>query len=163
MKRLVLMRHAKSDWSRELADHDRPLNRRGHRSARALGDWLRENGHLPDEVLCSTATRTRETLDGLALPETRTSFERPLYHADPETMLAVLKEALGDTVLMLGHNPGIGEFAADLVTEPPRHPRFDDYPTCATLVVDFVIDGWDALKLGTGIPRAFTIPRELTG
>lgn len=162
MKRLVLMRHAKSDWSHELVDHDRPLNGRGRRSAEALGNWLRGNGYLPDAVLCSTARRTRDTLDRLNLPEAQTRFERRLYHAPPQTMLDVLKEASGDTVLMVGHNPGIAGFAVDLVASPPAHPRFADYPTCATLVVDFALEEWDMLKTGTGAARAFTIPRELT-
>ena len=65
---LILMRHAKSDWGHAgLADHDRPLNARGTRDAPRMGAWLRGKGHLPDEVLCSTATRTRQTLEGLGL------------------------------------------------------------------------------------------------
>ena len=59
MLRLILMRHAKSDWSHlDLSDHDRPLNNRGKASAAALGDWLRVKSYLPDQVLSSTAART---------------------------------------------------------------------------------------------------------
>ena len=62
---LILMRHAKSSWDDPAAaDFDRPLNGRGRRSAKALGHWLRQRGWLPDRVLCSSARRTRETLDG---------------------------------------------------------------------------------------------------
>uniref|UniRef100_UPI0035189862 SixA phosphatase family protein n=1 Tax=Nioella sp. TaxID=1912091 RepID=UPI0035189862 len=67
MKRLILMRHAKSDWSLGQPDAARPLNARGQRSAEAMGDWLREKGYLPDQILCSSAQRTRETLDLLRI------------------------------------------------------------------------------------------------
>jgi phosphohistidine phosphatase len=62
---------------------------------------------------------------------------------------------------MLGHNPGIAEFAASLVTAPPAHERFDDYPTGATLVVRFEIDHWADLRPGTGAAQQFVIPREM--
>lgn len=160
MKRLVLMRHAKSDWAAGQPDHDRPLNPRGRRSAEALGDWLRAKNFLPDGALCSTATRTRETLAGLKL-DGPARFEKRLYHAGPVAMLLCLQEAQGDTVILIGHNPGIAAFAEELMSTPPRHPRFDDYPTGATLVAEFDIDHWAALAPGTGRAAAFVIPREL--
>ena len=76
-------------------------------------------------------------------------------------MLKCLSEAEGDTVIMVGHNPGIAEFADELMATPPRHPRFADYPTGATLVADFEIDDWSALEPGTGTATGFVIPREL--
>jgi phosphohistidine phosphatase len=63
---------------------------------------------------------------------------------------------------MLGHNPGIAGFAEDLVSHAPDHPRFADYPTCATLVVDFDVNDWSDMTHGSGTPLAFVIPRELT-
>ncbi|KUF12494.1 SixA phosphatase family protein [Pseudoponticoccus marisrubri] len=162
MKRLILMRHAKSDWSTGLDDHDRPLNARGRLSAAALGDWMRQTGHLPDEILCSTATRTRETLErsGVTAP---VRYESSLYHAAPNTMFEVLSGASGAVVLMLGHNPGIAAFAHRMVAAAPDHPRFADYPTCATLVAEFEIDAWTDLTPGTGRAVDFVIPRELAG
>lgn len=161
MPRLILMRHAKSDWgSPGLDDHDRPLNARGIRSARALGDWLRAGGRLPDEVLCSTARRTRDTLAGLQL-DAPARFLPALYHAAPKTMLDALAGARARTVLMIGHNPGIGILAQFMVAAPPAHDRFDDYPTGATLVVDFPGDGWGTVRPGTGEVLDFVIPREL--
>ena len=77
-------------------------------------------------------------------------------------MLRVLRGATGARVLMLGHNPGIAEFAASLVTAPPAHERFDDYPTGATLVVRFEIGDWADLMPGTGAVVHFVILRELT-
>ncbi|WP_323767140.1 SixA phosphatase family protein [Antarctobacter sp.] len=161
MKQLILIRHAKSDWGFDRPDHDRPLNARGRRAAPAIGNWLRDHGYLPDEVLCSTATRTRETLALLGTPAP-TRYERALYHAAPETMLDVLQSAQGNSVMMLAHNPGIAGLAEALVRTAPDHPRFDAYPTCATLVARFDIDDWKALMPGTGDARAFIVPRDLT-
>lgn len=159
--RLILMRHAKSDWSSGVTrDHDRPLNARGLRAARAMGDWLRAQGYLPDRVLCSTATRTRETLAGLRI-DAPAEFIPALYHAEPGVMLDILRGAEGQSVLMIGHNPGIGELAGDLVTHAPDHPRFFDYPTCATLVVDFQAADWSAVAAGRGAPVDFVVPRDL--
>ena len=161
MKRLILMRHAKSDWSMQGADHARGLNRRGEKSARAMGDWLRAQGWLPDEVLCSTATRTRQTLDLLALDAPATRFESTLYLAEPQTIANVLRSATGECVLLLAHNSGIASFARAALAEPVDHPRFDDYPTCATLLAEFEIERWEAFRMGTGAARGFAIPREV--
>ncbi|MGP6088495.1 SixA phosphatase family protein [Antarctobacter jejuensis] len=161
MKQLILLRHAKSDWSHNLSDHDRPLNTRGQGAAPAIGAWLRDKGYLPDEVLCSTATRTRETLDLLDC-DAPVRFERGLYLAETADMLAILHTAKADSVLMLGHNPGIGLLARMLVKSPPAHPRFDAYPTCATLVARFDVDSWDQVARGTGTVVDFIVPRDLT-
>jgi len=162
MKELILMRHAKSDWgSRLLRDHARPLNKRGRRSATALGEWLRAQDLIPDQILCSSATRTQETCTRLKLP-LAPGLHDALYLAEAPQMLGVLRGATGARVLMLGHNPGIAEFAARLVATPPAHERFDDYPTGATLVVRFEIGDWANLTPGTGRVQHFVIPRELT-
>lgn len=161
MRRLILMRHAKSDWGDPmLPDHARPLNRRGRRAATVLGDWLRATDALPDRILCSTAARAQETCARLALPVAPELVPR-LYLAEPPAMLAALRATAGASVLMIGHNPGIAEFAARLLAAPPDHARFDDYPTGATLVAAFAIDDWPALAKGTGRALAFVTPREL--
>jgi phosphohistidine phosphatase len=160
MKRLILMRHAKSDWSRDLDDHDRPLNARGQSSAQALGQWLRDTGHLPDQILCSSATRTQETCALLQL-ENALQPEPELYLAAPHDMLRILHGAQGDRVLMLGHNPGIAMLAEHLVETAPEHARFRDYPTGATLVLAFNITDWKDTKPGTGRALDFVVPREL--
>ena len=157
---LVLMRHAKSDWaSPELADHARPLNRRGEKAAAALGAWLRAKDIRPDVVLCSSARRTVQTCEGLGL-EVQPTLLDALYEAGPEDMLQVLRQATGECVLMLAHNPGIGALAARLLAEEPEHLEFDAYPTGATLVAGFDAD-WRDLAPQTGRLLQFTIPREL--
>lgn len=160
MLRLILMRHAKSDWGQAgLSDHDRPLNKRGQISAKALGHWLRTKGYIPGEVLSSSSQRTRETVLGLGL--TNAKFTAALYHAGPQVMLDTLNNATSPCVLMVGHNPGICEMARLIVTEPSRHPRFSDYPTGATLICDFDATDWHAVNWHQGECADFVIPREL--
>ncbi len=160
MKRLILMRHAKSDWSMGEPDKARPLNKRGEKSAKAIGAWLQSERFVPDEALVSSAARTRQTWDLLDLGVT-VQFEDALYLAEPDEMLEVLKAARKDTVLMIGHNPGICDLAHRLVDDPPAAHRFEDYPTGATLVVDFDVEDWADIMLRTGQVEAFKIPREL--
>lgn len=160
--RLILTRHAKSSWDDPLQeDHDRVLNERGRQAAPAIGAWLQEHGYLPDEVFCSTAARTRETLTRLGLPEVETDFVRRLYHASSDTMMDVLKSATGETVLMIGHNPGIADFAERLVAHAPAHPQFTRYPTCATLVAEFPENEWRAVRFHTARAIDFIVPRDL--
>jgi len=165
MKRLILTRHAKSSWDDPLTpDHDRPLNERGKAAAADLGQWLASRGYVPDEVLCSDALRTRKTWSGIApaLPGTPVLELKPaLYHAGPDVMLAVLRHATGNCVMMIGHNPGIAEFAAKLVAHAPKSTEFARYPTGATLVADFTIDSWDQLGWGMGVADDFIVPREI--
>ena len=164
--RLILTRHAKSDWDDPtLPDHDRPLNGRGRRSARALGDWLASRGYDPEEVLCSSALRTRQTWDCVsqAVFETRPDLriEPALYHAAPETILQVLRTATVPTVMMIGHNPCIAAFAAMLPARPPMDPQFRSYPTAATLVGDGVL-----VRVRAGLRVAATLAvaaGEVTG
>lgn len=125
-----------------------------------MGRWLKERGHVPDEVLCSTARRTMETFEGLGI-EAPISFTRHLYHASAATMLQVLQGAAAPCVLMLGHNPGIAGLAAEVVANPPDHPRFDDYPTCATLVARFDKAAWPNVGWRDGTAVDFAIPREV--
>lgn len=159
---LILMRHAKSSWDDFMQpDHARPLNARGRTSAAAMGEWLTDNNYLPDELLCSTAERTRETYARLGVLAATTRYEDALYHAGADVMLGVLQTAQANTVLMLGHNPGIAYFAEMLAHKPANHPRFSDYPTCATTVLSFDIDSWSDVKFSQGTVLNFAIPREV--
>lgn len=163
-RRLILMRHAKSSWDdAALDDFDRPLNARGHRSAAALGLWLANKGLLPDRVLCSPSRRTLQTLDGLHLGALPVDTPEALYHAPAHVLLDTLHaQASGATVLMIAHNPGCAGFAARMLATPPGHPRFHDFPTGATLVIDLPIENWSEAEFRTGELIDFTVPRELT-
>ncbi|MEM6277151.1 MAG: histidine phosphatase family protein [Pseudomonadota bacterium] len=160
MKTLIVMRHAKSSWSDPGAqDIDRPLNDRGVKSAKAIGEWLTFGGFVPNLVLCSNARRTAQTWRNLGL-EAELRFRAPLYHAPAETILAEARAADGECVLILGHNPGIAEFASLILDTPPSHARFRDYPTGATLVAQFE-GAWSDLSAGKATARAFTVPRDV--
>lgn len=165
MKRLILTRHAKSSWDDPMMpDHDRPLNERGKAAAADLGQWLASRDYIPGEVLCSDALRTRKTFSGIApaLPGTPMLELKPaLYHAGPDVMMAVLRHATADVVMMIGHNPGIAEFAQRLVAHPPTTPDFQRYPTGATLVVDFDAPDWASVGFGLGVAADFVVPREI--
>ncbi|MCH2078298.1 MAG: histidine phosphatase family protein [Rhodobacteraceae bacterium] len=160
MKTLIVMRHAKSSWGDPgVSDVDRPLNTRGKTSAKAIGEWLRFGGFAPDLVLCSSARRTAQTWELMGL-EAELQFKRTLYLAPPETILAEVQQAHGECLLVLGHNPGIAEFAGMILGTHPTHERFEHYPTAATLVAQF--DGaWSELRADIASPRAFTVPRDL--
>ncbi len=162
-RRLILTRHAKSAWDDPLLDdHERPLNGRGRRAALELGEWLASRGYEPDEVLCSTAQRTRETWTKIAasplevIPEVH--YISALYHASPDILLKQLRKAKGDCVMMLAHNPGIAEFASMLPARVPSDPDFRRYPTAATLVVDFDTAEWADVKPGSASVLDFFIP-----
>lgn len=164
-RRLILLRHAKSSWANQGApDHDRVLNGRGRKSCKAVGRWLKARGHVPDQVLSSSSARTLETWDrtaaelGDAPPATGVPA---LYLAEPEAMFETLKGARGQVVAMLGHNPGIGLFAGRLLAAAPVHADFERFPTLATLIADFDIDDWAALKWRSGRAVDFVVPRDI--
>jgi phosphohistidine phosphatase len=161
-KRLILMRHAKSSWATPgQLDHHRPLNTRGQLSAEALGRWLEAQGYEADLALVSTAQRTQETYAGLDSGSELRLLDS-LYNAGPAAIMAALRQAEGDCVLLIAHNPGIGDFAQRILAIPPDHPRFDDYPTGATLVADLEIADWTELTFGAAITTDFITARDLT-
>ncbi|GAA3866088.1 SixA phosphatase family protein [Celeribacter arenosi] len=163
--RLIVMRHAKSSWDDPLLDdYDRVLNARGRRNAQAVGMWLRDAGYAPDQVLFSAAARTTETCDlvceagGFQAERTRS---RRLYHASAETILEHVRRATGDAVMVIGHNPGIADFAARFAVALSTSPDFARYPTAATTVFDVVGDRWEAVGFGKSTIIDFTIPASL--
>lgn len=172
MKTVILLRHAKSSWKDPaLPDHDRPLNGRGRKAAPVIGSWLAGQGYRPDVVLCSSARRAVETSERLGetlpgLPGPR--IERALYHASPEAMQRLLAglEPGGGTVLMIGHQPGIGALLRRLtgeVADPDLARAFGHFPTAAAAVVEFDIPEWPAIRPGQGCFVAFARPRDLVG
>ncbi len=164
MKTLILMRHAKSSWdSPTLADHDRPLNERGIQSAKALGSWLKEKNLTPDQALVSSSVRTQETFAGLKLDVTPT-LKPELYHSSSDQLLDAIKHATGETIIVIAHNPGIGDLAlrlARMTRQHPNHSRFADFPTGATLVMKWDAESWDKIDWSEGEMIDFIIPGEL--
>lgn len=158
------MRHAKSSWGNPgVADHDRPLNKRGTDSALVLGEWLRSKKYLPDEALVSSARRTLETFTGLNL-EARPTVLPELYHSSSDQLMESLQEATGRCILIVAHNPGIGELVyrlARMMREMPDHPRFEDYPTGATFIVEWDAESWQNVDWSQGKIKSFVVPRDI--
>lgn len=174
MKTLILFRHAKSDHPGGMDDHERPLAARGRRDAPAMARWLAEHGLVPQKVLCSDAVRTRRTL-ALALDAWAEMDEvrppvigyRPgLYLASAARILSLTAAEAGasDSVMVVGHNPGMHDLAQAL-TEPaatPAHRRLArKFPTAAAAVLTFDIDRWEELATRRGELSTFMRPRDL--
>lgn len=174
---LLLMRHAKSDWSRPgLPDHDRPLNPRGRRDAPRLGRFLREHGLVPAAALSSTARRARETVEAVlpaagakAVPLRRT--ER-LYGAAPGEIFREVREAAAELgasaspLLVVAHNPGMEELVARCGRRGPGGPGgvVAPFPTAALAIVECPGTSWEDLPS----PEETTVvrsarPRDLDG
>lgn len=122
MIKLVVMRHAKSDWNAGAqTDHERPLNERGQREAPEVGRKLAARGFVPDFVLSSDSTRTTETFEGMrgAFPDVPIRFVKELYHAGLSQVRALADTVPTDakTVMVLGHNPGWQDMVAELTGE----------------------------------------------
>lgn len=117
---LVVIRHAKSDWTHDLPDDQRPLNPRGQREAPLIGRWVAGNVGNVDLVLCSTAVRARETLAGSGLTAGEVRYDERVYAASPQDLMSVLDEVADDvgTVALVGHNPGLSELVGVLTGEP---------------------------------------------
>lgn len=161
---LVLLRHAKSGYPDGVADHDRPLAPRGVREAGLAGQWLRANLPPFDAVLCSTATRTRQTLarTGVDAP---VSFRDRLYEAVPGTVIAEINTVAEEVgvLLVIGHEPAISAVAAGLAgaagTDRAALARMSTkFPTSAMAVLQ-VPCRWDHLELGAAALTDFHIPR----
>jgi phosphohistidine phosphatase len=163
-KLLELLRHAKSSWADpEIADHERPLNRRGRSAAALVGRHLCSEGPLPDLVLCSTAVRTRQTLELLDLADhVEVLFEDRLYAAGPGALLARLRmiPASVRTTLVIGHNPGLEELAR--ILDRQSLSSVEKFPTAALALLRFPIKAWKELDRGQGHLDAFFTPRDLS-
>jgi len=174
-RKLVLLRHAKSAWP-DMPDHERPLARRGQRAAPVMGRWLRAAGHLPDQVLCSTARRARQTWQlaqaglGAGPP---VSFDDGVYQASARQLLDLIRRTPPETrtLLVVGHDPAIPELALTLATATA--PRLSDtappavldrmrakFPTAAIAVFEFA-GPWDQLGPGTAWLTSYVTPRDL--
>ena len=168
MKRLYLLRHAKSSWDDPtLADQDRPLAPRGRRAAKVIAKHLRRKGISPQLVLCSPSTRTRQTLKRLA-PGLRENadirIEPELYTASAAVLLEVLHEVPDEieSVMLIGHNPGIQDLALNLAGVGSEIARLrSKFPTAGLATLEF--NGtWRELAPGSAELVSFVKPKELS-
>jgi len=158
------MRHAKSDYPNGVSDHERPLAPRGMREAGLAGEWLRDNVAPIEHVLCSSATRTRQTLDhtGVAAP---VSYSERLYGATPGTMLGEINQVVDDvsTLLVVGHEPTVSQVALGLAGPETSDPEAAaqismKFPTSGIAVL-WVPVSWSALELSGAGLVSFHVPR----
>jgi phosphohistidine phosphatase len=168
MKRVYLLRHAKSSWKDDsLADRDRPLAGRGRRAAEAVARHLEAEGIRPDLVLCSPARRTRETLErieGAFGGRVETTLDEALYAAsEPELLarLTALPEDVG-SVMLIGHNPGLEELALALASDGAELERLrEKYPTAALATIDLPAKRWSTVRRGSGELVGYVQPKDL--
>jgi phosphohistidine phosphatase len=168
MKRVYLLRHAKSSWKDDsVADRDRPLAGRGRRAAKAMAGHLDAEGIRPDLVLCSPARRTRETLqrvEGAFGDRVEARFDEALYGASEPELLARLKalpQEVG-SVMLIGHNPGLEELALALASDGEGLARMrEKYPTAALATIDLPAERWSAIERGSGELVGYVRPRDL--
>ncbi|MFD5189722.1 SixA phosphatase family protein [Streptomyces sp. NPDC058357] len=166
-RRIVLLRHAKAEWSQD-SDHERPLAERGRKDAPVAGRKLVDSGIDLDLALCSTAARTRETWK-LAVHEMphrpRTVYEERLYEASLGELIALINETPDDVhdLLVIGHNPGM-HAVADALSESAEGDTLarmtrGGFPTAAFAVVEFT-GSWKGVEHGVGKLVEYWTPND---
>ena len=164
MRRLTLVRHAKSDWKNaDLKDFDRPLNRRGLKEAPQMAERLAAQKIRPDLMLTSPAVRALETARVLAkaldYPLRRLKTEDRLYLGPAADILAVVR-GVGSRVrhlMIFGHNPGLSAFAQSLTNDR----ELGELPTCAVYTMELDIRSWADARLGEGLNPSLQHPKRL--
>ncbi len=166
MKKLIVIRHAKSSWDDpSLDDFDRPLNKRGEKDAPRMGKLLREMKITPDYLITSPAVRAMETCKQIAkkidFPLNKIILNQKLYHANLETILQVVQEIpdrkndAEEIALLFGHNPGLTEFVNAISNE-----AIVNIPTCGIAIISLSNDRWRNLKFGSGKLEWFHYPKK---
>lgn len=169
MRRLMLLRHAKSDWTQGQRDHDRTLAPRGAAAAPTVGTYMAEHELVPDRALVSTARRTRETWELVASAfreKVGVAFDDRLYEANAKALLAAVRETEPTikALLLVGHNPGMQELAKLLIgagAASARNRLWEKFPTAGLAVIDIPIDAWEDLQPQSGRLDRFVTPRGL--
>lgn len=160
---LLLLRHAKSSYPDGVADHDRPLAERGAREAPLAGDWIRIHAPTVDAVLCSTALRTRQTLEHAGIGA-RVDYLDEIYDATPGTVLGAINavDASVSTLLVIAHEPAISSLALGLAGPGSDADAVGEisakYPTSAIAVLT-TAGPWSHLTLRGAALVAFHVPR----
>lgn len=168
MRRVYLLRHAKSSWTDlSLADRDRPLARRGRRAAKAVARHLEAERIRPDLVLCSSARRTRETLErieGAFGDRVEARLDEAIYGASESKLLerlTALPQEVG-SVMLIGHNPGLEELALALASDGAGLARLrEKYPTAALATIDLPAERWSTVERGSGELVGYVRPVDL--
>lgn len=162
MKRLLLVRHAKSDWDNiNLADFDRPLNKRGKKNAPEMAERLINQKLIPQHLVSSPALRALSTAivfaEAFGIEKSKIQQEEHIYEAVPDTLLKVINH-LDDAynfAAMFGHNPGITSFAVGLTGS-----HISSIPTCGMILIEFPFDQWSMISYGTGDKKLYDFPKN---
>src|SRR5690606_1596107 len=159
MKKLLLIRHAKSDWEDPfLDDHERPLSLRGLRDAPLMAQRLVKKNIMPDLIISSDAKRAKTTAlitaENLRYPKNKIPFTADLYYASASTLLAVIKNTPPDveTLLLIGHNPGLNDLIELLGGE------IDNLPTCGQFGFIFAVENWSSIDRESAQKWLFDYP-----
>jgi phosphohistidine phosphatase len=165
---LYLLRHAKSSWDDpKLSDHERPLAPRGRRAAKRIADHLSRERIEPELVLCSSAVRTRQTLE-LIRPAfgsaTNVTFEDALYAASADELLERVRRLPAEVVsaMLIGHNPGLQQLGLELASSGTDLQRLETkFPTAALATLAVADTTWSRLVPGDAVLTAYVVPKEL--
>ncbi len=170
MKTLHLLRHAKSSWDDPVErDFDRPLNGRGHRAARRMGEWLQQEGLQFGHVVASPALRIRQTIEGVESglgSRLRPDFDKRIYMASAASLFDIVRETPDniEDLLLIGHNPGLEDLLL-LATEGDagdlRAEANLKYPTATFATIELPIDRWNDAEEGGSRLARFVRPRDL--
>lgn len=162
MRRLTLVRHAKSAWDDPgLADFDRPLNARGQRDAPVMAQRLAALPRPPERLVSSPAVRALSTARvfaaALGVAESEVALEPAIYDASVGALMQVVRRLNPDLrhVLLFGHNPGFSQLARRLATCP-----FEEIPTCAIVSLELSIDAWTEADSGCGRLAYYLYPKD---
>ena len=163
MKKLFIVRHAKSSWSHpELDDFDRPLNRRGKKNALEMGQRLSDRNVMPDELVTSPARRAAATAKRIAgqisYPLEKINKNDRLYHGSTNDMINIIQSRAHetDTLMLFGHNPGLTDLANDL-----SGSDIYNIPTCGIAEINFEVSSWMEIGAGKGELISFDYPKNI--
>lgn len=167
MKKLIIIRHAKSSWDNpDLDDFDRPLNKRGIKDAPRMGKRLKEKRVTPDIMLSSPAKRAFATCQAIAtvlqFDHAKIKTDKRLYHANEDKILHVVRSLKDspreseEVVMIFGHNPGLTAFANALLNE-----TIDNIPTCGIVAAKLSVERWQDVTFGCGEILFFDFPKRV--
>lgn len=162
MKKLILIRHAKSDWySTSATDFDRPLNNRGKKAALLMGQRLAIRGCCPDGCISSPAKRARQTAKKIAgqldFLETEIEYNQAIYEARQQTLIDIVRQLDNrhDEVILIGHNPGFSSLGQWFSPDSP-----DWLPTCGLLEMELAIDSWAQIEEDCATALRYDYPKN---
>jgi phosphohistidine phosphatase len=169
MRRLMLLRHAKSAWPDGVDDHERPLAKRGREACLLMGRYMADEALLADLAIVSTARRARESWELIrpAFAQDIVEHDEPrIYEASASAILDVVRETGPDVhaLLLVGHNPGLHELALKLIRKgsPSDRSRLQrKYPTAGLVVIDFKIGRWSEASEALGQLERFQKPKSV--